>query len=234
VIPLSTREIAAVTGGAASGPEATVTGVAIDSRDIRPGDLFATLPGERTHGARFADAALAAGAGAVLLEGETAVPGTHVSAVHVDSAVAALGAIAAEVRRRSAAQVVAITGSTGKTSTKDILAAILRSRLRTIASRRPRPTGRSRLVRGAGSSARTSRHAGHASRALRSVLLGWMRPDHPRRNSRERRRRLSAISSTLVGIGTGVHAGLTGVGPSAVRSNSEPNAASAAGPSASA
>jgi UDP-N-acetylmuramoyl-tripeptide--D-alanyl-D-alanine ligase len=134
VIPLSTREIAAVTGGAASGPEATVTGVAIDSRDIRPGDLFATLPGERTHGARFADAALAAGAAAILLEGETAVPGTHVSAVHVDSAVAALGAIAAEVRRRSGARVVAITGSTGKTSTKDILAAILRSRLRTIAS----------------------------------------------------------------------------------------------------
>ena len=134
MIPLSTREIAAVTGGAASGPEATVTGVAIDSRDIRPGDLFATLPGERTHGARFADAALAAGAAAILLEGETAVPGTQVSAVHVDSAVAALGAIAAEVRRRSGARVVAITGSTGKTSTKDILAAILRSRLRTIAS----------------------------------------------------------------------------------------------------
>ena len=68
MIPLSTRELAAVAGGAASGPDATVTGVAIDSRAIAPGDLFVALPGERTHGARFAEAALAAGAAAVLLE----------------------------------------------------------------------------------------------------------------------------------------------------------------------
>ena len=135
MIPLSTRELAAVAGGAASGPDATVTGVAIDSRAIAPGDLFVALPGERTHGARFAEAALAAGAAAVLLEGETPGPVAGVSAVRVDSAVAALGAIAAEVRRRSTARVIAITGSTGKTSTKDILAAILGTRFRTIASR---------------------------------------------------------------------------------------------------
>jgi UDP-N-acetylmuramoyl-tripeptide--D-alanyl-D-alanine ligase len=137
VIPLSTREIAAVTGGTASGAEATVTGVSIDSRVVERGDLFVALPGERTHGSRFAGAALAAGAAAVLLERETPVPGTHVSStpvIRVDSAVAALGAIAADVRRRSHARVVAITGSTGKTSTKDILAALLASRLRTVAS----------------------------------------------------------------------------------------------------
>ena len=51
MIPLSTREIAAVAGGTASGPDATVTGVAIDSRAVAPGDLFVALPGERTHGA---------------------------------------------------------------------------------------------------------------------------------------------------------------------------------------
>ena len=135
MIPLSTRELAAVAGGAASGPDATVTGVAIDSRAIAPGDLFVALPGERTHGARFAEAALAAGAAAVLVERETPGPVAGVSAVRVDSAVAALGAIAAEVRRRSTARVVAITGSTGKTSTKDILAAILATRYRSIASR---------------------------------------------------------------------------------------------------
>jgi UDP-N-acetylmuramoyl-tripeptide--D-alanyl-D-alanine ligase len=134
VIPLSTREIAAVAGGTASGPEATVTGIAIDSRAASPGDLFVALPGERTHGAQFAAAALAAGAAAVLTEGETPLPDANVSAVRVDSSVAALGAVAADVRRRSRARVVAITGSTGKTSTKDILAAILRTRLRTIAS----------------------------------------------------------------------------------------------------
>ena len=135
MIRLSTREIAAVTGGTASGPEATVTGVAIDSRAVGAGDLFAALPGERTHGGRFAEAALAAGAAALLLERETPGPVAAVSAVVVDSTVAALGAIAAEVRRRSPARVVAITGSTGKTSTKDILAAILQARFRTIASR---------------------------------------------------------------------------------------------------
>jgi UDP-N-acetylmuramoyl-tripeptide--D-alanyl-D-alanine ligase len=134
VIPLSTREIAARTGGARSGPDATVTGVAIDSRAVSPGDLFVALPGERAHGAQFAEAALGAGAVAVLLEGETPLPDANVSAVRVDSAVAALGAIGAEVRRRSTARVVAITGSTGKTSTKDILAAVLRTRLHTIAS----------------------------------------------------------------------------------------------------
>jgi UDP-N-acetylmuramoyl-tripeptide--D-alanyl-D-alanine ligase len=149
VIPLSTREIAAVAGGTASGPGATVTGVAIDSRAVSPGDLFVALPGERTHGSQFAEAALAAGAAAVLLEDETPGPVANVSSVEgetpgpvanvssvvrVDSAIAALGAIGAEVRRRSRARVVAITGSTGKTSTKDILAAVLSMRLRTIAS----------------------------------------------------------------------------------------------------
>ncbi|HET7172433.1 MAG TPA: UDP-N-acetylmuramoyl-tripeptide--D-alanyl-D-alanine ligase [Gaiellales bacterium] len=134
MIRLSAREIAAVTGGTASGPDAAVTGVAIDSRAVAPGDLFAALPGERTHGSRFAEAALRAGAAALMLERETPVPDATVSAVRVDSAVAALGAVAAEVRRRSPARVVAITGSTGKTSTKDILGAILGARFTTIVS----------------------------------------------------------------------------------------------------
>ena len=55
MIPLSTREIAPPSRrGTASGPDATVTGVAIDSRAVAPGDLFVALPGERTHGAKFA------------------------------------------------------------------------------------------------------------------------------------------------------------------------------------
>ena len=122
-----------------------MTGVAIDSRAVEPGDLFVALSGERTHGARFVDAAVAAGAAAVLLERETLASGTAVSAsgetpvpgtsvIWVDSAVASLGAIAADIRRRSRARVVAITGSTGKTSTKDILAALLGARMRTVAS----------------------------------------------------------------------------------------------------
>ncbi len=131
MIPLSLAEIAEATGGRAEG-EAIVTGVAVDSRAVRPGDLFCALPGEHTHGARFAAAAVAAGAAAVMVGAdETGGPGPAVS---VEDPVAALGRIGAEVRRRSPARVVAITGSTGKTSTKDILAALLARRFRTVAS----------------------------------------------------------------------------------------------------
>jgi UDP-N-acetylmuramoyl-tripeptide--D-alanyl-D-alanine ligase len=82
-----------------------VTGVQIDSRRIESGDLFVAVGG----GADYVDEALAAGGGAAL------VP---------ENAFAALAALATEVRSRSSARVVAITGSTAKTSTKDILGAL--------------------------------------------------------------------------------------------------------------
>jgi UDP-N-acetylmuramoyl-tripeptide--D-alanyl-D-alanine ligase len=131
VIPLRLQEIAAATGGRAEG-DVTVTGVAVDSRAVRPGDLFCALPGARTHGARYAADAVAAGAAAVMLgrEGQAG----NAPYVSVTDPVAALGAVAAEVRRRSGAAVVGITGSTGKTSTKDILAALLTRRMRTVSS----------------------------------------------------------------------------------------------------
>jgi len=92
-----------------------VTGLQIDSRRIEEGDLFVAVGG----GADFAGHALARGAAAVL------VP---------EDAHAALALIAAEVRQRSQAKVVGITGSTGKTTTKDILAALCAPHLRTVAS----------------------------------------------------------------------------------------------------
>jgi UDP-N-acetylmuramoyl-tripeptide--D-alanyl-D-alanine ligase len=92
-----------------------VTGVKIDSRLVDEGDLFVAVGG----GADFVAHALARGAGATL------VP---------DSAHAALAAIAGEVRNRSRARVVGITGATGKTTTKDILAALCSPHLRTIAN----------------------------------------------------------------------------------------------------
>ena len=94
-----------------------VTGVQVDSRLIRPGDLFVAVSG----GEAFLDDARARGAAATL------VP---------DDAHAALAALGSAVRARSDARVVAITGSVGKTSTKDILAALLRPRLRTVAAPR--------------------------------------------------------------------------------------------------
>jgi len=94
-----------------------VTGVDVDSRRIRPGDLFVGVSG----GKEFLEDARARGAAATL------VP---------DDAHAALAALGSAVRARSDARVVAITGSVGKTSTKDILAALLRPRLRTVAAPR--------------------------------------------------------------------------------------------------
>ncbi len=92
-----------------------VTGVQVDSRRIEEGDLFVAIGG----GSDFVEHALARGAAAAL------VPHDHA---------AALGAMAGIVRARSSARVVAVTGSTGKTSTKDILFALCAPSLRTIAN----------------------------------------------------------------------------------------------------
>jgi UDP-N-acetylmuramoyl-tripeptide--D-alanyl-D-alanine ligase len=130
MISLSTAEIAAATGGTTD-VAIEVTGIATDSRQVAPGDLFVALPGIRTDGGAFADAALAAGAAAALVPADNTGP----CRVWVDDPLAALGRIAALVRRRSAARVVGITGSTGKTSTKDVLRALLAPHVRVVASR---------------------------------------------------------------------------------------------------
>ena len=101
--------------GRLEGDADAVTGVDVDTRRIRPGDLFVAVSG----GEAFLDDARARGAAATL--------------VPVD-AHAALAALGSAVRARSDARVVAITGSVGKTSTKDILAALLRTRFRTVAA----------------------------------------------------------------------------------------------------
>jgi UDP-N-acetylmuramoyl-tripeptide--D-alanyl-D-alanine ligase len=137
VIALTLAEVAAATGGrldAGTDPEAVVTGaVTIDSRSIGAGDLFVALPGERVDGHRYAPAAVAAGAVAVLTSraiGDPAVP-----AVLVDDPVAALGLLARAVRDRlPELVVVGITGSSGKTSTKDLIAAVLARAGRTVAN----------------------------------------------------------------------------------------------------
>ncbi|MFL5960082.1 MAG: UDP-N-acetylmuramoyl-tripeptide--D-alanyl-D-alanine ligase [Gaiellaceae bacterium] len=108
-------EVRALSLGAVEGDADAITGVDVDSRRIRPGDLFVAVPG----GEAFLEDARAHGAAATL------VP---------DDAHAALAALGSAVRARSDARVVAITGSVGKTSTKDILAALLRPRLRTVAA----------------------------------------------------------------------------------------------------
>ncbi|HEY1734410.1 MAG TPA: Mur ligase family protein, partial [Acidimicrobiales bacterium] len=133
MIALTAGEIAQACGGRTEA-QATVTGVTIDSRAVSPGDLFVALPGERTDGARYAADALMAGAVAVMAAATPGEPLPDDRTIAVPDPLIGLGRLAAEVRRRSGARVVGITGSTGKTSTKDVLAAILRRRLRTVAS----------------------------------------------------------------------------------------------------
>jgi UDP-N-acetylmuramoyl-tripeptide--D-alanyl-D-alanine ligase len=128
VIPLSLEQIARITGGqlngdaAARGREATVTGeVVIDSRRVGPGGLFAAVAGERSDGHDFASAAVAAGAVAVLAT--RPVPAPAVIVPDVPAALAALARFV--VDSLPGAQIAGITGSSGKTSTKDLAAQLV-------------------------------------------------------------------------------------------------------------
>jgi len=129
------EQIAAVTGGRMHGDGATeVAGVTQDSRDVRPGMLFVPLLAERD-GHDFIGDAVAAGASACLTA--RGVAGADVDAVEVDDTQAALTALASEARRRlRAVPVVGVTGSVGKTTTKDLLAAVLARDRRVWASTR--------------------------------------------------------------------------------------------------
>ena len=117
-------EVAAATGGRLHGDGATtVDGVTQDSRDVQPGMLFVPLLAERD-GHDFIADAVAAGASAYLTA--RGPSGADAAAVEVDDTQAALTALAQEARRRlGAVPIVGITGSVGKTTTKDLLAAVL-------------------------------------------------------------------------------------------------------------
>ncbi|WP_331984521.1 UDP-N-acetylmuramoyl-tripeptide--D-alanyl-D-alanine ligase [Chitinimonas sp.] len=103
--------------------------VGTDSRDVRPGDLFVALPGERFDGHDFVAAVLARGAvGALVQRGHPALAGLPPDAplIEVDDTLAALGKLAAFWRRRFSLPLVALTGSSGKTTVKEMIAAVLR------------------------------------------------------------------------------------------------------------
>jgi UDP-N-acetylmuramoyl-tripeptide--D-alanyl-D-alanine ligase len=116
-------DLAATLGGALIGdPEVTVTGVSTDSRDVHPGDLFVAVDGETHDGHEYAAAALAAGAAAALVARDAGLAGNR---IRVADTLTALRDLAVRRRSELAMPVVAITGSTGKTSTKDLLGAAL-------------------------------------------------------------------------------------------------------------
>jgi UDP-N-acetylmuramoyl-tripeptide--D-alanyl-D-alanine ligase len=130
--PITLHGVARAAGGLAMGPDVRVTSVATDSRLVRPGALFVAMPGEHTDGGLFVPEAFRFGAAAALVRDGTEVPGP---AVFVRSTGDALLKLAAAERRGSDATVIAITGANGKTSTKDLVAAVLAQQLRTHASR---------------------------------------------------------------------------------------------------
>jgi UDP-N-acetylmuramoyl-tripeptide--D-alanyl-D-alanine ligase len=114
--------IARITGGHPVG-EAVVTSVDVDSRRTRPGSLFVALGGERVDGHDYATEAASAGAVACLVERGRLPAG--ISGVEVDDPMLALSSLAAARRSELDIPVVAITGSSGKTTTKDLAAAAL-------------------------------------------------------------------------------------------------------------
>ncbi|MFD4635293.1 UDP-N-acetylmuramoyl-tripeptide--D-alanyl-D-alanine ligase [Streptomyces sp. NPDC058284] len=131
MIALSLAEIADVVGGQTydiPDPAVQVTGPVVrDSREVEPGSLFVAFVGERVDGHAYAADVVAAGAVAVLASRPVGVP-----AVVVDDVQAALGALARHVVRRLGATLVALTGSVGKTSSKDLLAQVLRRHAPTV------------------------------------------------------------------------------------------------------
>jgi UDP-N-acetylmuramoyl-tripeptide--D-alanyl-D-alanine ligase len=135
MIPMTLAEVAEAVGGRlhlSTGDELVAGSVEFDSRAIGKGGLFVALPGERVDGHDFAATAHAAGAVGVLAARPVEAPAVLVGEPGADqerqsaAVLAALSALAAEVARRlPALEIVGLTGSSGKTSTKDLVAAVL-------------------------------------------------------------------------------------------------------------
>ncbi|HEV2887456.1 MAG TPA: Mur ligase family protein, partial [Jatrophihabitans sp.] len=126
VVPRQLGELAALLGATVAGPdpltaELMVSGVSVSSGQVRPGDLFAALPGASRHGLAFLDQALAAGAVAVFTDpaGAAELAGSSTPALVVPDPRAALGPLAAEVygHPSRALPVFGVTGTSGKTTT---------------------------------------------------------------------------------------------------------------------
>lgn len=136
---LAAGEIAAAMGGEllTNGARVAepVSGFSIDSRTLTPGDLFIAIKGERLDGHDFASTAVRAGACGVVVHGASAAPSAGPGwraplVIRVSDTTRALQRLGHYVRRQSGARVVAITGSAGKTTTKEITADFLGDRFR--------------------------------------------------------------------------------------------------------
>ncbi|MEX0658725.1 MAG: UDP-N-acetylmuramoyl-tripeptide--D-alanyl-D-alanine ligase [Egibacteraceae bacterium] len=136
MIPLTVEQVADVVGGepcdAGVGRD-TVVEVTIDSRTVVAGSLFVPLPGEQVDGHDFVDDAVARGAAGYLWQVDRPAP-DHPGGVLVDDPADALLGLGAWVREQVGPTVIAITGSSGKTTTKDLVAAATGAGRRTVAN----------------------------------------------------------------------------------------------------
>ena len=125
MINLNCAEIALILDGALTGHNVSISNVSTDSRVIAPGDLFIALRGPNFDGSAFVADVKAKGAAAVVVEHKLAV---DIPQIVVADTRLALGQLAAEVKARLAPKTVAVTGSAGKTTVKEMMAAILSCR----------------------------------------------------------------------------------------------------------
>lgn len=125
-------EIAEVTGGRLIGADVTVTGVSTDTRTIEKGMLFVAVRGESFDGNDFIDAAAEKGAAAVISDREEGAVSHSVTVILVRDSRAAQLALARHHRMKFPLKLVGVTGSVGKTSTKDMVFAVLSAQFNTL------------------------------------------------------------------------------------------------------
>src|SRR5881409_2026240 len=117
---LTIRELAAMTGGEViQNPDLVISSVVIDSREVKPDSVFFAVRGERLDGHQFLSQALAAGRGAVVSQVPESVPADK-GIVRVADTTAALQQLAKSIRAHYDFLLIAITGSAGKTTTKEM------------------------------------------------------------------------------------------------------------------
>jgi len=135
-VALTAELVAHATAGRqiAGSPATTFTSVSIDSRTVEPGALFVAIHGERVDGHAYVANALSRGAAGALVS-EATVGSSSGAIVLVDDTIAALQQLGRTVRRQSGARVIAITGSAGKTSTKELIADFLSAKYRVYRNR---------------------------------------------------------------------------------------------------